>query len=85
MPISNNTAQSSAVIKGKHNLVGRSIGRETRSRTGEDSKLGSRLITLRQFATCYIFRKRQMPMQARTNLTATVIMKPLLMLVELLR
>jgi hypothetical protein len=85
MQISDNTAQLTTELNSARSLVRDIIGRETRSRTGEDSKLGSRLITLRQFATCYIFRKRQMPMQARTDLTATVIMKPLLMLVELLR
>ena len=85
MQISDNTAQLAAIINAAHSLAGSIIGRETRSSTREDGKLGSRLITLRQFATCHIFRKRKMPMQSSTNLTATVIMKPLLMLAELLR
>lgn len=85
MPISDDTAQLTTELNGASRFVRDIIGRETRSGTGEDSELGSGLITLRQFTACYIFWKRQMPVKASTNLTATVIMKPLLVLVELLR
>ena len=85
MQISDGTAQFTAELNGASSLVRDIIGRETRCGTREDSEFGSRLITLRQFPARHILRKCKMPMQASTNLTATVLMEPLLMLVKLLR
>lgn len=85
MQVRDATTQLTTVTKAAYKLDRSIVGRKTCSRAGEDSKFGGRLITLRQLATCHIFRKRKMPMQTGANLTATLIMKPLLMLVELLR
>ena len=56
MQINNNTTQLATKLNGASRFVRDIIGSETRSGTCEDSKLRSRLITLRQFTACHIFR-----------------------------